>query len=141
MSHSLPIDVISDRESRPPITFATTLHTNTSIGALIVAISHQFPPLSTVIIYKKVVCGGLGWFAVVCGGLRYFDGADIGSITVCERLMSTSIAINNNHYLSFYLSTRNHQYPQSPILPDNLSVNCVCVAHIQRTLLNICYNR
>ena len=26
---------------------------------------------------KKVVCGGLGWFAVVCGGLRYFDGAQI----------------------------------------------------------------
>ena len=21
---------------------------------------------------KKVVCGGLGWFAVVCGGLRWF---------------------------------------------------------------------
>ena len=41
-------------------------------GALVVAISHPFPPLSTVIIYKKVVCGGLWWFAVVCGGLRWF---------------------------------------------------------------------
>ena len=77
MSHSLPIDVISDLESCPPIAFATTLHTITYLnarGALIVAISHQFPPLSTVIIYKKgglrwfgEVCGGLWWFAVVCG--------------------------------------------------------------------------
>ena len=80
MSHSLPIDVISDLESRPPVTFVTTFHTNASIGALIVALSHLFPPLSTIIIYKKVVCGGLGWFAVVCGGLRYFDGASIISV-------------------------------------------------------------
>ena len=84
MSHSLTIDTISDLESRPPITFATTpiptLAYLNARGTLIVAISHPFPPLSTVIIYKK---GGLRWFGVVWGGLRwfggglrYFDGAD-----------------------------------------------------------------
>ena len=82
MSHSLPIDIISDLESRPPVTFATTLHTNTAYlnarGALIEAISHPFPPLSTLIIYKK---GGLRWFGVVCGGLRWF-GVVCGISTV-----------------------------------------------------------
>ena len=76
MSHSLPTDVISDLESRPPITFAIpTLAYLNARGALIVAISHPFPPLSTVIKYKKVVCGCLWWFAVVwvvCGGLGLF---------------------------------------------------------------------
>ena len=79
MSHPLPIDVISDLESCPPITFVTlpfipTLAYLNARGALIVAISHPFPPFSTVIIYKK---GGLRWFAVVWDGLRYFDGAPL----------------------------------------------------------------
>ena len=74
-----------------PIPCIPTLAHLNARGALIVAISHPFPSLSTVIIYKK---GGLRWFGVVCGGLQWF-GVVCGISTVRFAKPIKAIALSN----------------------------------------------